>query len=393
MAKKAKKYITVLLTVLASAAMVTQTAFAAVNQTPSDTASSSAVSSALPSVGSSSTASSSSGVPSGSQASSNDGNGNVTPPSSNQGTDVSVTMDFNGGTGGATRLSVPRGTAVGDLATPTKKGSTFAGWTAGGNPVSASLKLTVDITLTAQWSAVAPSSSASQQAPSSSPAVSVDTHQSEVDAAASQADATISEPDTLSSQDWNDVFSSGSSSSSAAAGAVQNSQTSSGAAQSSGGGFSTLLAVGIGLIVLALAGIGLFIYLQFFRGRNSSRHGGPGAGPGPDSDTRATDNTVEFTDISSFSGKPERAHAPNPHDEFDHKPAHSRTVPETRPTRSDLDDTRVMPPRISNAPAPVHTPAQTPEAAAHHTTERAQAKPVSDAKSEFDWEKFFNEDK
>lgn len=388
MAKKAKKYITVLLTVLACAAMVTQTAFAAVGQTPSDTTTSSTVSSSsLSSVGSSSIASSSSGAPNGSQVSSNDGNGGVTPPPSNQGTDVTVTMDFNGGTGGATRLSVPRGTAVGDLATPTKKGYTFSGWTSGGNPVSSSLKITVDIALTAQWTSTAPSSSASQQTPSSSPAVSVDTHQSEVDAAASQADATISEPDTLSSQNWNDVFSSGSSSSSAAAGALQNSQASSGAAQSNGGGFSTLLAVGIGLIVLALAGIGVFIYLQFFRGRNSLPHGGPGAGPGPDSDSRATDNTVEFTDISSFSGKPERAHAPDPHEEFDHKPAHSRTAPEARPTRSDLDDTRVMPPRFSSAPA------QTPPPAVPRPTERAQAKPVSDAKSEFDWEKFFNEDK
>ena len=389
MAKKAKKYITVLLTVLASAAMVTQTAFAAVNQTPSDTATSSAVSSSA--VGSSSTAGSSSGAPSSSQASSNDGNGNVTPPSSNQGADVTVTMDFNGGTGGATRLSVPRGTAVGDLATPTKKGFTFTGWTSGGNPVSSSLKLTVDIALTAQWASAAPASSASQQAPSSSsPAVSVDTHQSEVDAAASQADATISEPDTLSSQDWNDVFSSGSSSSSAVAGAVQNSQASSGTTQG-GGGFSTLLAVGIGLIVLALAGIGVFIYLQFFRGRNSLRHGGPGAGPGPDSDSRATDSTVEFTDLSSFSGKPERGHAPNPHEEFDQKPSHSRTAPPARPARSDLDDTRVMPPRFTSAPAQT-TPPQAPDDAAYPTA-RAQAKPVSDAKSEFDWEKFFNEDK
>lgn len=388
MAKKAKKYITVLLTVLASAAMVTQTAFAAVGQTPSEGAPSSAASSsALSSAGSSSAGGSSSGAPSSSPSSGNDGNGNVTPPSPNQGTDVTVTMDFNGGTGGANRLAVPRGTAVGDLATPTKKGYTFAGWTSGGNPVSSSLKLTVDIALTAQWTAVAASSSASQQAPSSSPAVSVDTHQSEVDAAASQADATISEPDTLSSQDWNDVFSSGSSSSSAVAGAVQNSQVSSGAAQG-GGGFSTLLAIGIGLIVLALAGIGLFIYLQFFRGRNSLRHGGgPGAGPGPDSDTRATDNTVEFTDISSFSGKPERGHAPDPHEEFDRKPANSQPAQEARPSRSDLDDTRVMPQRLKNAPA------QNPQNDAAYPTARAQAKPVPDAKSEFDWEKFFNEDK
>lgn len=384
MAKKAKKYITVLLTVLACAAMVTQTAFATVSQSPSEGAVSSEESSALTSSAGSSSAPS---KPSSNPSSGNDGNGNVTPPSSNQGTDASVTMDFNGGTGGTPKISVPRGTVVGDLATPTKKGYKFAGWTSGGNPVSSGLKITTDIALTAQWAPEVPSSvsTAPQQASSSSPAVSVDTHQSEVDAAASQADATISEPDTLSSEDWNDVFSSGSSSSSAVAGAVQNPQASSGAAKS-GGGFSTLLAVGIGLIVLALAGIGLFIYLQFFRGRNHLPHGGPGAGPGPGSDSRATDSTVEFTDISSFSGKAERGHTPDPREEFDRKPAPSRTAPPARPSRSDLDDTRVMPQRLRTPPEQTRNDAAYP-------TARAQAKPVSDAKSEFDWEKFFNEDK
>ena len=375
MAKKTKKYITVLLAVLASAAMITETAFAASSAGSSSEASSSVTSSSS-SGGSSSPAPSSGGA---SGTSSNDGNGGVTPPPSNQGTDVNVTMNFNGGTGGATQLAVPRGTAVGDLATPVKKGYKFAGWTSGGNPVSSSLKLTVDITLSAQWAPEAVSSSASQQAPSSSsPAVSVDTHQSEVDAAASQADATISEPDATSSEDWNSLLSSGSSSSSGSAvGALQSSQSSSGAAQS-GSGFSTLLAVGIGLIVLALAGIGLFIYLQFFRGRNVPPQGG-GSGP------RVSDNTIEFTDISSFSGKQEHGHTADPHAEFDRKPAHSRTEPEARPVRSDRDDTRVMPQRFSEAPVKKPDPSV--------PSPIAQARPVSDAKSEFDWEKFFDSEK
>ena len=381
MAKKDKKYITVLIAVLACAAMVTQTAFAAVGHT-SSAGSSSEVSSAVSSAGSSSAGSSAAGSSSGgsssSQTSSNDGNGGVTPPPQNQG-DVNVTMDFNGGTGGATQITVPRGTAVGDLATPVKKGYKFAGWTSGGNPVSSSLKLTVDILLTAQWAPEAASSSASQQAPSSSPAVSVDTHQSEVDAAASQADATISEPDATSSEDWNSLLSSGNSSSSdSAMGALQSSQASSGAAKN-GSGFSSLLAIGIGLIVLALAGIGFFIYLQFFRGRNVPPQGG--AGPGP----RVSDSTIEFTDISSFSGKKEHGSAADPHAEFDRKPAHSRTEPEVRPVRSDRDDTRVLPQRFPEAPA------KAPGAAAPSPI--AQARPVSDAKSEFDWEKFFDSEK
>jgi uncharacterized repeat protein (TIGR02543 family) len=372
MAKKTKKYITVLLAVLACAAMVTQTAFAAVSSEVSSSSSSALSSSTPPPPNSES---SSSGSSAGS--SSNDGNGGVTPPSSNQGTDVIVTMDFNGGTGGATQISVPRGTVVGDLATPVKKGYKFAGWTSGGNPVSSSLKLTVDIVLTAQWAPETVSSAASQQASSSSPPVSVDTHQSEVDAAASRADATISEPDAASSEDWSALLSSGSSSSSGSAvGALQSSQNSSGTGQN-GSGFSTLLAVGIGLIVLALAGIGLFIYLQFFRGRNVPPQGGSGP--------RVSDSTIEFTDISSFSGKQEHGRTADPHEEFDRKPARSRTEPEARPVRSDRDDTRVLPQRFSEAPE------KTPGPAAPSPS--AQARPVTDAKSEFDWEKFFDSEK
>lgn len=380
MAKKTKKYITVLLAVLASAAMVTETAFAASSTGSSSEASSSVTSSSSSpsSDGGSSSGSSSGGAGSSTPVTSNDGNGGVTPPPSNQ-ADVNVTMDFNGGTGGATQIAVPRGTPVGDLATPVKKGYKFAGWTSGGNPVSSSLKLTVDIVLTAQWAPETVSSASSQQAVSSSPPVSVDTHQSEVDAAASQADATISEPDATSSEDWSALLSSGSSSSSGSAlGALQSSQNSSGAAQG-GSGFSTLLAVGIGLIVLALAGIGLFIYLQFFRGRNVPPQGGSGPAP------RVSDSTIEFTDISSFSGKQEHGQMANPQAEFDRKPAHSRTEPEARPVRSDRDDTRVMPQRFTEAPE--RTPDRT------DPSPIAQARPVSDAKSEFDWEKFFDSEK
>jgi uncharacterized repeat protein (TIGR02543 family) len=380
MAKKTKKYITVFIAVLACAAMLTETAFAASSAGTSSEASSSVTSSSSsPSSGGDSSSVPSSGGASSTPASSNDGNGGVTPPPSNQGTQVNVTMDFNGGTGGATQIAVPRGTPVGDLATPVKKGFKFAGWTSGGNPVSSSLKLTVDIVLTAQWAPETVSSASSQQAVSSSPPVSVDTHQSEVDAAASQADATISEPDATSSEDWSALLSSGSSSSSGSAlGALQSSQNSSGAAQS-GSGFSTLLAIGIGLIVLALAGIGLFIYLQFFRGRNVPPQGGSGPAP------RVSDSTIEFTDISSFSGKQEHGHTANPQAEFDRKPAHSRTEPETRPVRSDRDDTRVMPQRFTEAPE------KTPDRTAPPPI--AQARPVTDAKSEFDWEKFFDSEK
>lgn len=381
MGKKAKNYISVLITVLFCAGMLSISAFAAGGVQSLEGSSSSGSSSGSSSSASQASSSSSAGTPS-------QGTGSVDVPSKQSG-NVTVTLDFNGGAGGTTRVVVKAGTPVDDLASPTRKGYKFAGWSLNGNAVSSSLKLNEDTLLTARWAAEESSDVSSSRKPSSSSSQKpVDTHQSEVDRAASRAEQVISEPDTLSSQDWNSLLNS--SSSSAAAGTLQSSQASSSQAKAASG-LSKLFLLGIGLIVLALAGIGLFIYLQFIRGRRGPRGGGP-------SDA---DNTMEFTDISSYSNG-DSSHD-SPYDEFDRaeEPAAKasapvkRTVPaaaKKRPAHlASSEETLVMdriparkadPRKTASFPIPTH--------AENHP--KAQARPVTNAKDEFDWEKFFEDD-
>jgi uncharacterized repeat protein (TIGR02543 family) len=373
MRKKAKTYISVLLTVLLSAGMISITAFAAGGTTLIPDINASSGTSSVSSTGSSSAASNDSSTYS-SQVSStpSGGNGGVDVPSQGE-TRVTVTLNFNGGTGGSTTVSVEAGTLVDALATPTRKGYTFAGWTSGGNAISPSLKINEDIVLTAQWTPIAASSAASSRKEPASSQKPVDTHQSEVDEAASRAEAAISEPDTLSSQDWGSLLSS--SGSSETAGTIQSSQTGSSQAQKAASGISKLFLIGIILILLALIGIGFFIYLQFISGRRGPRGGGP-------SDS---DNTMEFTDISSHSGGGHASESA-PYEEFGDmdsgRPKKRTDFPgvtyQEEPDIPIEDDSQKT--TRFNIPAP------------YTGLPKAQARPVENAKSEFDWDKFFDDD-
>lgn len=400
---RAKKSAAVLIAAFFCSGAITIAAFGAVNGNgqadPRDPANTSSVASesssgeskpqtsSQPASGSSSQASSSPSAP---------GSG-VDVPSS-EGAQVTVSLDFNGGAGGSNRIVVKSGTPVADLATPTRKGYKFSGWSSGGNLISSSLKLTSDIFLIAQWEKVESSSQRQQQQASASQS-SVDTHQSEVDAAASRADETISDPDTLSSQDWNALLSS-SETSSAAAGAMQGSaQSSSQAQKASTGGVSWLFILGLVLIVLALAGIGVFIYLQFF-----SHPRGP-RGPRGGREDSEEDSTIEFTDISSYSNQ---HHSPvgNPSKELEELPqassAQSRPSsvsqrPQHQPAVPAAPRNHVESPVPVRSSAPEHlrTPARPAPVKAERAAgplPKAQAQPVENSDSSFDWEKFFNED-
>ena len=255
----------------------------------------------------------------------------------------------------------------------------------------------------------APESSKPIAASSKEPVVNhyVDTHTNEVEKRASQAAQTISDPDVLSSQDWGDLLSSGDSSSSetvAAAGTVSSeSEPPSGI-----GGVSWLLILGVILIVLALCGIGLFIYLQFFfQGRRQNLKFAPAGGvqeaDEPETfedissysdETRhqpdaVSDDAQSFTDIQSRSNETEAPAAESAITAKSraiakHRPA-TKPQPDKRPVKPDLEETAPIPQDLlnrSNPPVSSSDPDSLP---------KSQAQPVKD--SNFDWEKFFNEEK
>lgn len=236
----------------------------------------------------------------------------------------------------------------------------------------------------------------------------VDTHANEVEKRASQAAQTISDPDVLSSQDWGELLSSGDSSSSetvAAAGTV-----SSEAEPPSGiGGVSWLLILGVVLIVLALCGIGLFIYLQFFfQGRRQNLKFAPAGGVQEADEPVAfedissysdeaqhqtdtvSDDTQSFTDIQSSSAEAaapaaaEPAPAAKSRTIAKHRPA-AKPQPDKRPVKPDREETAPIPQDLLNRSNPsVSSP--DPD-----SLPKSQAQPVQD--SNFDWEKFFSEEK
>lgn len=359
MSRKTKKYIVVLLTITMSAVLVCMTASAQAKITPEvDSSSSSPVS------------------PSGSETK------NSSFQNSPGGKErIDVRLIYNNGKK-SKKIPVEPGTRVGSLPSPTRKGYVFSGWTAGGGKVSPTYEIYSAIALTAQWK---PSASSSSRAFSSSYA-SVDTHQKEVEQAASRAKEAVSDPDALSSEDWNSIFSTGSEG--AAGGNSAISQSSSSA---KGGGGSWLFPVGIALIALSACGIGAFIYLQFFSGRG--RHGPHGGGKHGGGETHGGDSDgMEFTDISSHSDGTYAAPRPG-------------TAKKQGKTRSDSDDTMPIPPqaRRGNGAKPVPqtwrkddtkpVPPQVRRSAEpQHDISRSQAKPVDGEKKDFDWEKFFNGD-
>ena len=212
---------------------------------------------------------------------------------------ITVTFNLNGGTGMKTKAQFDKGTAVSKLKTPTRAGYRFTGWSRGGVILPDSAILDSDTTLTANWRKGQSSDAGSENA------ASVDTRETQVDAAASAAKAATSDPGVLSSEDWNSILSASSAQSGAPSSAASQPVSS---AASASGGFSTLLAAGIALILLGIAGVIAFICLQFIRKPEPPR-GGPhdGSGGGRHSD----DDTMTFTDISSYSNgkKPDDASA------------------------------------------------------------------------------------
>lgn len=208
---------------------------------------------------------------------------------------ATVTFDLNGGTGVPKNPDhVPIGTSISEMVRPTRKGYRFLGWISN----SGDEVIRKDTVLTAQWEKIAPASSAvSRLTLSSAGNPPIDTHESEIEQAASEAEQAASDPDALSSQDWSTVLSPSSEQESSlmqAGGTVSLPASSVPAVQN--GGPSTLLFVGILLLIAGLGGIGAFVYLQFFRGRR-----GQNAPKGPSGGEGKGDETAGFTDISSYS--------------------------------------------------------------------------------------------
>ena len=276
--------------------------------------------------------------------------------------DVTVVFNLNGGRGMQSSGKFTKGTTVSEFKTPSKKGYKFMGWTMNGTEVDGSMPIDHDTTLTAKWSPVA-------EAPTKS-AASVNTNESAVNQAANEAGDAVSDPDALASQDWGSLLSSEESEASSAS-----SQASS--AAPAAGGFSSLFAIGIALIVLGLAGVGVFVYLQFIHKGKGGGKGGPG---GPRKN--AKDDTMTFTDVSSYSDGRRHDDALGGLGDARRTPGHG----------SSDDATKPLPPRPKPGPKPSDGGATKPPEQNRYS-EKAQAKPVDGAKSDFDWEKFFNEEK
>lgn len=294
---------------------------------------------------------------------------------------IQITMIYDNGEQTSVQ-TVDVGSRVSSLPTPERKGYKFAGWTLNGTVLPSSEELLTDTTLTASWTKIAASSSRARssraESRGSSSHTPVDTRESEIEAIASEADHATSDPGVLSSENWQELLTSSEASapSSAASG------VSSAAEETTSGGFSWLFAVGAALIVLALGGIGLFVYLQFFSGPHKP-HGGNGSHGGSDDD-------MVFTDVSSFSD-------PAAHTQQSRNPDLEDTIPIGPAARGALPKTGQNPRKpVPNKPAPPAPKPAAPKPKAPKSepplAPKAQAKPVTGEKSDFDWEKFFNED-
>lgn len=298
---------------------------------------------------------------------------------------IQVTLVYDNGEQTEVKI-VDIGTTVAALPTPSRKGYRFSGWASGGGVLSSSHALNRDIVLTAKWAKIAQSSAArSSTPPRSSSQKPVDTRQSEVEAIASQADQATSDPDALSSQNWGELLSSPSDSSGASSG---NSEVSSSTDQTDSGGASWLLPVGLLLIALALGGIGLFVYLQFFSGRGGKGPRGGGKGPGGRIDEH--DDTMVFTDVSSFSNPAEHA-APGRSSDLED------TIPIGPARKAPLPSAEKPVPRQSETPRKLpqepRRPLVKPEEKPLSPLSQAKpATPKEGKKNDFDWEQFFQED-
>lgn len=221
----------------------------------------------------------------------------------------------------------------------------------------------------------------------------------------------MSEPDALSSQDWGELLSSAGSSAVSTAGSVsQVSSAVSSTPTGKGGGFSWLLVLGIALIVLGLAGIGYFVYAQFISKNRGGRggHGDPMniSSHGPKSGSPKDDTQpLEFEDISSNSASVKKPlEGVRPAGTINRKPTPPKAAQTPRPAKSvptvGEKDATIPIPQPKPAPAPAAKPAVSPQPAVRTPapapapqkadSPKAQATPVQE--SNFDWEKFFDEE-
>lgn len=369
MSKKARKYIVITLAAVFCISAFSITAFA---QAASSVGAGSKPSSSSPN---SSSSASSSSKPAPSSSGRPTSSGVTREPTSS---DVTVVFNLNGGYGMRTSASVTKGTTVSEFKTPSKTGYQFVAWMMNGTEVSGSMPINEDTVLTAEWAKNAGTTS-SQDTENS-----VDTKQNQIEQAANEANQAVSDPDALSSQNWGALLSS--SGDSGVSSAESSSQASSAAASSSGG-FSTLLAIGIALIVLGLAGVGTFIYLQFIR-KSGGGKGGKG-GPGG-SGKSSKDDTMVFTDVSSYSDGKKHDDGSN----VIRSVRQQNPAPKSSPVSDDTRPVSVKP----QAQVPAQRSTMPPEERRAQTEQnrylkKAQAKPLESEKSDFDWEKFFNEEK
>ncbi len=233
------------------------------------------------------------------------------------------------------------------------------------------------------------------------PTRTIDTQTNRVEATASQAAQAVSDPDILSSENWSELLSNGDQTQSQSE-TAGTSAVSSTASPAEVGGVSWILILGIVLIVLALCGFGLFVYLQFFSNNNDGRNGRGGQGSLKSNPKNApakedSEKTQTFIDISSASdGKQHRGdYVPSDTKAFVDVRSSSSAAPvkpaeKPRPVKkapvNDTDITRQIP----KAALPDRKPA-VPEQRSEPLS-KSQATPVTND-SNFDWEKFFNDQK
>lgn len=244
----------------------------------------------------------------------------------------------------------------------------------------------------------------------------VDTQTSRIEAAASQAAQALSDPGVLSSENWGELLSSGAQTQSQSEAAAGTTTISSTAPPANVGGVSMILILGVILIVLALCGIGLFVYLQFFSNRNGGYGPKGPKSPSAGASKKSVDEpTMTFTDISSDSDGmqhrgdyvPENEHdirssstpaaaapiTPAPKPQTVKKPS----APSTKPTAPKPQPAKKAAAMDQDVTAPIPQ-ADLPDRKPVIPTQgvepvsKAQATPVSNG-SDFDWEKFFNDQK
>lgn len=244
----------------------------------------------------------------------------------------------------------------------------------------------------------------SSRSAASSKRVYVDTQTSRVEAVASQADAALSDPGVLSSENWGELLSSGSQSQTDAVGTVSSSVSST-AGTPNVGGVSSILILGVVLIVLALCGIGLFIYLQFFSDRGSIGPKTYFESVPKNTDEPSQEDTLTFTDISSDSSGENTPAAPPALESSDIHSSSTPITPTVKPQRKppapNAKKSNALPgksaPKKTDDTAPIEVP-ELPKrkpvvpSAGTEPLSKSQATPVSKS-SDFDWEKFFNDQK